>query len=896
MKWFDLYRRSLWAALICSIMSPVTVTAEQVILNPAYINGQGDVNGTVGQKVRSLSMSAYGGGYSSSKSVSQDYREPIIPLEYSLTVQGGDWETTVNATATASPVGSTYPYTTIYFSPRTISVPATEPPTTIENNDYTTDATVQFQLSLDPNSDPYIYWYTYAYAHNDVPAGQYSRSYARNNWCSDPSNCSWDMPVVANSANPQDPNDQGVRISAYVRVYGTHSDGTGYNQYYYFWWYSPDHRYEDIAPGDTLVIPLELTHKAPPEQEFETGSVQGNVDLGLVVDGIDYSHLLTPDYAHYVWGYGGQYVPENGGSYVLSDERVGLRTYRIRSWFDNWSVRLDWPYTDGDALNDRINVEANQVYTKDFSNVAGILTGQINLTGTLSNEDLNYYQLRAYGASDYLVDGSWERQPTYGGYSYDTVHSDDDDQSYRFFLTPGPWHPYYLQTYAYNELLGYTNYSQLRVYDYNHLYDGNYYDFGAPSEVLAGITTHEEDRSYCTGSLIVRFRIAGGEGQLRNPYLQGYANVYNEAGNREYYSNVWGYSYPPSSIGEPEVEVHGIPANYNINYVRATTDDGTQVRFPPIVETFECGVRKGRDLSGPEIVIAHPPFGLITNEEAIMVEGAASDDTGVDSININGNTVAFSLTGNPDVPNEVSYSYELAIENGVNTIRTTAVDVAGNESFDEREIYVDRWQPAVTITSPADGSYYTSLDGDIDLNVDASDQGYGFTLTVMLDGVVIGVVEGAANDAAPVSVSFTDSIGPLSVGNHQITAQVEDNAGNTSVVSSTITSYLVADVRAKPEARNNKEEGTSTIFVTLPDGLTATASLSIADNREISATPDQIPIDVKYSIDDDQLLLKFSRTPELMEDEYFEVEGLYCPNPSDPAECYKWRGSDTTNK
>jgi len=894
MKWFDLYRRSLWAVLIYSALSPITATAEHVILNPAYINGQADVNGTAGQKVRNLSMSASGGGYSSSKSVSQDYREPIVPLEYSFTVQGGEWETTVNATATASPVGANYPYTNIYFSPRTISVPATEPPTTVENNNYTTDATVQFQLSIDPNSDPYTYWYAYAYARKDMPAGEertYSRSYARNNWCNDPNNCSWDMPVVANSADPENPNDQGVRIYAYVRVDGTHPDGTGYNQYYYFWYYSPDYRYEDIAPGQTLVVPLEITHKAPPEQEFDTGSVQGNVDLGLVVDGIDYSHLLTPDYAHYVWGYGGQYVPENGGSYVLSDERVGLRTYRVRSWFDNWSVRLDWPYTDGDYLNDRINIEANQVYTKDFSNVTGILTGQINLTGTLQNDDLNNYQLRAYGASDYLVDGSWERQPTYGGYSYDTVYGSDADQSYRLFLTPGPWHPYYLQTYADNELLGYTNRSQMRVYDYNFYYDGNSYDFGAPSEVLAGLTTLEEDRNYCTGSLIVRFRIAGGEGQLRNPYVRGNANVYNEAGGREYYSYVWGYSYPPSTIGEPEVEVHGIPGDYNINYIRAYTDDNTQVTFPPIEETFECGVRKGRDLSGPEIVIAHPPFGLITNEETIMVEGTASDDTGVDSISINGNEVAFTPTGNPEVPNEVSFSHELATESGVYTIRTTAADVAGNESFDEREIYVDRWQPDVTITSPADGSYYTSLDDAIALNVDASDQGYGFTLTVMLDGAVIDVVEGAADDAAPVSVSFGDLIGPLSVGSHQITAEVADNAGNTTVAASTITSYLTADVRAKPEARHNSEEGTSTIFVTLPDGLTATASLSVADNREISATPDQIPVDVKYSIDDDKLLLKFSRTPELMEDQYFEVEGLYCPNSS---ECYTWRGGDTT--
>jgi hypothetical protein len=62
-----------------------------------------------------------------------------------------------------------------------------------------------------------------------MPAGEertYSQSQARNYWCADPNDCTWDMPVVANSANPADPNDQGVRIYAYVRVYGTHANGT----------------------------------------------------------------------------------------------------------------------------------------------------------------------------------------------------------------------------------------------------------------------------------------------------------------------------------------------------------------------------------------------------------------------------------------------------------------------------------------------------------------------------------------------------------------------------------------------------------------------------------------------------------------------------------------------
>ena len=137
----------LVAIILCIGMWTETTLAEDVILNPGYVTGQVSV-GTEGYKVRNLSLNASGGGYSASKGVSQDYREPLVPLDYSLTVQGGDWDTQVSATATASPVGSYYPYTTIYFSANAVAVPATEPPTTVTDNDYTTDATVQFQLSL----------------------------------------------------------------------------------------------------------------------------------------------------------------------------------------------------------------------------------------------------------------------------------------------------------------------------------------------------------------------------------------------------------------------------------------------------------------------------------------------------------------------------------------------------------------------------------------------------------------------------------------------------------------------------------------------------------------------------------------------------------------------------
>ncbi|MEN8166418.1 MAG: hypothetical protein ABFR65_02950 [Pseudomonadota bacterium] len=831
---------------VASILLLPVVAVADVVLYPGYIQGTvtvGDFN------VYNTSVSASGGGYSSSKSTAGN--------TYSLTVQGGDdWEYYVNTTAYVRSTTSNYPYTRMYFSPRYMTVP--EDATVQNDYNFANPGVIQFQINI--TGDAYTSWNARGYARNTYVVGQertYSYGYAYSSYS--PTGV-WEMPVVPNT---------DVRIYAYVYVDGKRYDfETGYPYYY-----------EDIAPGETIVVPINIVHDATPS---EYGTIQGNIEL-TGADGFN---------RHRVYAYGdNHYLYTNPGDYLLDSVRTGLTDVRAYSWFDNYRSYLQWPYIDGDYQNNRVDVVAGGIYNLDLMENAGTLTGDVTFTGTMTNADLNYFQLRVYPADRiYEPSTGWIYQTTRGGYAYQTTYSSDPDPSaYRLFLTQGPWRPYYLFADSNNYDSGYYMRSYFYIYDFNHYYDGSSYNFGQNVDVAPGATTLQ-DREYCTGSLLVRFRDASG-GLLRYPRLEGSTNVY-EDGKRKLYLRAYGYS-STSYMAEPEVEVHGHPATYPF-YARAYTADNSYVTFARFDESLECGVRKGRDFDGPTLIVETPPAGDITNALSVNVSGTATDDSGVASITINGVSVTITPTGNPDDINEVSYTYDLPVVNGENTITVVALDTNDNESSNERDIYVDHWLPVVTIDPPADGSYFSSLDNDIALNVDARDQGYGYTLTVMLDGAVLDVLEGAANDTAPVSVSFADLIGPLSVGTHQITAQVEDIAGNTAVASSTITSYLATDVRAKPEARHNKEDGTSTIFVTLPNGLTATASLSIADNREISATPDQIPIDVHYSDDDDQLLLKFNRTPELMEDSYYEVEGLYCPNPSDPTECYTWRGADTT--
>lgn len=996
MKRKAMFSTLLVVTILYTCLWSATASATDVILNPGYITGQASV-GTEGYKVRNLSLSASGGGYSASKSVSQTYAEPIVPLEYSMTVQGGDWDTQVSATATASPVGSYYPYTNIYFSPRTLTVPATDPPTTVGGNDYSTDATVQFQLSFTTDSDPFDYWYAYGYAYKSVASGleqTNSRGYQYSYYCIDVLDCSWKAPIVS--------NDQ-VRIYARIYVYDN-----GSSKRYDFWINNPDLRYEDISPGEALIIPLEVTHTAPLPG---TGSVEGTVELGLTVDGVDYGNSFSypdrPYSYHYVSGYSSNAIYSNPGDYAIDNVPAGVTyTYNARSYLydrlseqDPWrQLYLYWPYTDGDYQNNQITLSEGEIAQKDFYNDTGILTGEVKLTGTLRNEDLDYYQLQAYGSRYYELGLGWINDQTYGGNAYDQVYSSDLDQSYRLFLTPGLWQPYILSTYTNDsDLLGYANQSGMTVYDYKQYYDGSYYDFGAFSEIVAGTTTAGPDHDYCTGSVIIRFRVAGDSGQLRNPYVNGYAYVYNDDDKRELQPSVWGRSYPPATVSAPEVEVHGIPADYDLSYIRAYTEDGTQVRFPNIPVTLECGVRKGRDLTGPNIAITHPPADpiLITSSTTVSVVGTVSDDTGVETVTVNDESVLLMPTENPDMPNEVAFTHDLTIlpngDIGEQLVSTWAADPAGNEAFDERTVLVDRVAPSVALSSPPDGKIYPQIDGvipvgavasdlgygnftlevtldgetglgsaegtadeapiavnianigplaggqhiieavatdaagnaasdqrtvrvdswiptveikapasgsfhsnlqTIPVKVEASDQGYGFSLTVSLDGTSVHEATGPANIEAPESILFDGSVGPLDPGDHVLSSVVTDLAGNSQETSVTLTSYLeAAYVEAKPESRNGNQNGKMTIFAQLPQGLTQTASLVETDYCELSSGSCLQPVSAKYDVDGDKLLLKFNRSVELMADTLYVVRGSYCPSPGD---CYTWQGMDET--
>ncbi|MBI1922230.1 MAG: Ig-like domain-containing protein [Geobacter sp.] len=837
---------TLFACVVClSLLLPIIASAEEVILYPGYIKGNVSVGSST---IESVGISAWSSGYSASKSTTG--------ADYTVTVQGGEFDYSAQVYTLLREPGAT-PYSYMYFQQRTLRVPVGA---TVTNDYAVNPGNVRFKLNI--SGEPFNNWNVYAYAYKWTQQGEEQTNSYGYNWAYSPTvtSAEWDMPVV--------PNEQ-IRIYAYVYVD---------NKPYTFYVDYGTERYENIAAGQTVVIPLNVVHSTNSSQ---FGTVQGTIDL----KGLDSGDF----YAHSIYASGdGRTLYENPTQYLMDRIIPGQQYIRPYTYFDSWQTYLGWPYTNGRYENDLIDVQAGGYYTRDFTASTGKLEGRLLINGTMKNSDWQYLYLMANGQSAYwdYNQQQYVYPQSYGGYA--STNRFGTDGSYRLYLTPGPWMPYYVSGSRYDYADGTYRSSSFSVYDYRYLNDGYWY-LGTPVQIEAGKTTND-DRSYCTGSASIAFRVAGG-GSISYPQVSGWFQKTGSDGRYIMYGNTSG-SNSVYNVESSEVEFHGVPGNYTIN-CSGMTADGSWVNFAQLPMELECGVWKGRDLSSPLITLTSPQPELITNAASILVAGTASDDTGISTVTVNGAAVPFTPTGNASAPNEVGFSHELAVQGGKFKVRTEASDLAGHTSYDERYVYVDRWSPEVTIVSPA-ASSFLAVGAQLALDVRASDQGYGYTLKVYVDGNLVSTTNGATNDSAPVAVAYQGNITGVTYGSHTVKAVVTDVAGNSAEATAAVNVYLNADLSVKPEASHNRVEGVTTFFVNLPDGMTKNASLLPQDITEVTADPDQHPFDVKYSDTEDKLILKFSRTPELMSDPDYTVEGKFYPNPSNPDEFYYWRGSDST--
>jgi hypothetical protein len=163
------------------------------------------------------------------------------------------------------------------------------------------------------------------------------------------------------------------------------------------------------------------------------------------------------------------------------------------------------------------------------------------------------------------------------------------------------------------------------------------------------------------------------------------------------------------------------------------------------------------DTTPPIVTLTKPAPGQITNQPQVQVAGIATDDSGIATLTVAGQTVAPAAGG--------QFSTQVPVSDGANSIEVDAFDLAGNEQT--VVVTVNRFSvPAVAITSPADLSYVSATTVTVSGTVSAA-------VTVSVNGV------GAAVSGS----TFIATGVPLAEGGNSLTATATDARGHVGLAT-----------------------------------------------------------------------------------------------------------------
>jgi len=761
------YLRPLVLVALSMMCHLSLAVAGDVSLDPAYITGQvrmGNSDATF--NTTGISTNASGGGYTASKTTSNN-------SNYQLTVQGGDWNYAFTSSASfagtnASP--GTSSSNNVSYNSRTLQV---NPGQTL-TNDYVNTGAIRYTLTINGEASSQFSASGSAQKNMTTTERTYTTFSASNSQAAH-RNAYWYVPVAPN---------QQIATAVNVYVYCA----TGY-RYFTF------SQTVDVDPGETVEIPLNIDFTCPPPSGGGGGggctsyphSIAGTVGLSGVAPG-DFNYTNF---------FGAKYINPSPYNYTYN---VCAQSYTVTpvatSYFNkptgNAEGTFRWPYLGGNVLNNRVTLTANQTLTKDYLGEAVPLSGEIRFTGTVTNNDLNQYTTNFTGEPNVYRNGAWVQNlpANYGSLSF-TRHKTSSSYKrptllgYFNYLSPGDW---YTGQWTAQKLVTtpYQKLSNLNFTDYNNHYDGYTYTFGTPIHVESGVPA-TKNFEYCMGSAIFRFRVIGG-GLLSSPYINGSGSHKNSGNKTDMSMSVSGQANV-SLNSAPEVEIFGPTGNYTLSTVRVYAQDSSLITFPPINVSLACNTTKIFDIPGPTLIVTSPQGELITNAQSVPVTGRAFSGSSIESVTVNGQAAPLTpITGGNN--NEVAFTRDLTLVDGKNTVNVVATDVSGAQATDQIIVSVDRWQPIATITS---GDRFPDTETSIPFTIQAADRGYGYTLQVSLDGVVISTINGAANDTTPVPVSYAGALTNISIGNHIITAVATDLAGNSTTATATIEIYQARD-------------------------------------------------------------------------------------------------------
>lgn len=741
---------------ILALSLPASGAAASAI--PGYIAGQ---VGFPGFTTTSVSITAVGSGNTVQKTT---YDSPT----YQVAVPGGSGDYSVTASCGLS--GGNNSAITVSFNQRRFPVAAGA----WVANDYNfTPGIVRFQVSITGDetmsSASVGSWATKA-----VTEGEKTATFSSGTPPTAARSYSWDLPVVPN---------QQIDLAANIDVHGL----SGMKRYSFHKAAASPYTLAptDVAPGEILIISLEIYYDenqpAPPSSAYK-GYVAGRVHL---------LGLSEENFARHAFS--AQSIYDNPGTYLRSYNMTGPQYIASvgtpNTYFDDSldGTSLRWPYVNGDSSNNRVAVYPDTTSYFDAERAGGYLRGAMNFLGTNQNQDLKAITMNFVGVGNLYdaITKKWYFGENYYGSAIvrrDAILSNvkrPSERDYKLFLTIGDWEVNSITLSK--QMTAPSRTSSVTFSDHTNRYNGQNY-FGTPIHIAQG--TNERDFNYCLGSAVFRFWDPEGR-LLRNPSVTGNGNQYAEGAVDLSVSSIWANSSSTDHVAMPEVEVFGPPADYRFGTIRVAAADGTTITFPARNLSLSCNTTKVLDFPGPTLVVQDPAGEMITTAQSLSVSGRAFGGSAMAGVTVNGEpAVLWTLSGGS--PNEVAFEHGVALAEGENFITVTATEGTGAQATDQLRVLVDRWQPMVSILSPADGGTFFDGAAGIPLRIEAADRGYGYALTVALNGNPIHTAQAGANGDFAEDLVYEEVLRGLAIGGHVVTATALDRAGNSTTASVTL--------------------------------------------------------------------------------------------------------------
>jgi RHS repeat-associated protein len=214
-----------------------------------------------------------------------------------------------------------------------------------------------------------------------------------------------------------------------------------------------------------------------------------------------------------------------------------------------------------------------------------------------------------------------------------------------------------------------------------------------------------------------------------------------------------------------------------------------------------------RDTQSPIVHLTSPIDSLITNQQLVNVSGTVIDSTAVTVTVKVGSGTPFQL----QVGTDGTFSSQLALVEGLNTITVVATDAAGNQSTVVRHVSVHTILPVLIVTAPID-SVITNII-QITVRGTVSSQ---FPVTLTVNGV-------------PVSVGLDSTFSTqviLQEGINTITAVATDAVGNQTTVTR----------KVRRDTQSPVVHLTSPIDSLITNQLNITVSGTVTDSTVVTLT------------------------------------------------------------